>query len=400
MDPALQTTTLTPWDDIVSFFPNDWRKLADDLHVMKGARRDKSLDATMRTLMMHLTCGYSLKETVARARLSKEPLYTSSHVALRDRLIKFLPLFRELSKRIFDANVASVAGDESFKLIDATDIHENGPTGSLWRLHFSFSLPSLSCDHIKLTGTSGKGTGENLTQFPLSRGDHAIADRGYSRNTGITYADKLGCKVCVRLNYGTLKLFTETGKPLGLISKLRQLRRGGESAEWRCAIKSSDDGSLVKGRACAIRKTEAQIAEAMKRQRHIAGKKQRRPNGDTLFVNEYIILFTTFEPDKYPLRKILEIYRWRWQIELLFKRLKSLIQLGHLPTKGDESSRAWLYGKLFSALLIERISRSGNGSFSPWREDPDEDGVREPLETVRFSSALAGVAADTPDVIA
>lgn len=399
MNPALQITTLSPWDDIVSFFPNDWRKLADDLHVMKGARRDKSLDATMWTLMMHLTCGYSLKETVARARLSKEPLYTSSHVALRDRLIKFLPLFRELSKRIFDANVTSIVEDGNFKLIDATDIHENGPTGSLWRLHFSFSLPSLSCDHIKLTGTSGKGTGENLTQFPLSMGDHVIADRGYSRSTGITYADKLGCKVCIRLNYGMLKLFTETGKPLGLMSKLRQLRRGGESAEWGCAIKSSDDGSLIKGRICAIRKNAAQIAEAMKRQKYIASKKERRLYKETLFVNEYIIVFTTFEPDKYPLRKILEIYRWRWQIELLFKRLKSLIQLGHLPTKGEDSSRAWLYGKLFSALLIERISRSGNGSFSPWTEGSCEEGVSEPLETICFSSALAGGAIDTTDVI-
>jgi len=44
-----------------------------------------------------------------------------------------------------------------------------------------------------------------------------------------------------RLNYSSLKLFSETGKPLGLLSKLRQLKKGGDSAEWACAIRSSDD---------------------------------------------------------------------------------------------------------------------------------------------------------------
>jgi IS4 transposase len=29
-----------------------------------------------------------------------------------------------------------------------------------------------------------------------------------------------------------------------------------------------------------------------------------------------------------------------WQIELVFKRLKSLVQLGHLPKHDDRSSRA------------------------------------------------------------
>jgi hypothetical protein len=53
--------------------------------------------------------------------------------------------------------------------------------------------------------------------------------------------------------------------------------------------------------------------------------------------------------------QILEWYRTRWQVELAFKRLKSLVQLGHLPKHDDRSSRAWLHGKLLVALLTQKL---------------------------------------------
>ncbi len=62
---------------------------------------------------------------------------------------------------------------------------------------------------------------------------------------------------------------------------------------------------------------------------------------------------------------MLEAYRLRWQIELIFKRLKSIAQLGHLPKRDDRSSRAWLYGKLFVALLSQRLATVGK-AISPW----------------------------------
>ena len=52
---------------------------------------------------------------------------------------------------------------------------------------------------------------------------------------------------------------------------------------------------------------------------------------------------------------MLEWYRLRWQVELVFKRFKSLAQLGHLPKYDDDSAKAWLYGKLFVALLVEKL---------------------------------------------
>ena len=68
-----------------------------------------------------------------------------------------------------------------------------------------------------------------------------------------------------------------------------------------------------------------------------------------------VIVFTTWRT--VPTSQILEWYRVRWQIELAFKRLKTLAQLGHLPKYDDRSSRAWLYGKLLVALLAQLFYR-------------------------------------------
>jgi IS4 transposase len=61
--------------------------------------------------------------------------------------------------------------------------------------------------------------------------------------------------------------------------------------------------------------------------------------------------------------RVLEVYRVRWQIELAFKRLKSLFHYNEIPVKLDQSARAWFYGKLLLAALCETIVNTGR--FSP-----------------------------------
>jgi IS4 transposase len=65
---------------------------------------------------------------------------------------------------------------------------------------------------------------------------------------------------------------------------------------------------------------------------------------------------------------VLDLYRARWQIELCFKRFKSLLGLGHLPKRSDASARAWIEGKLLTVLLIERLVDEAR-FFPPWGFD-------------------------------
>ena len=110
---------------------------------------------------------------------------------------------------------------------------------------------------------------------------------------------------------------------------------------------------------------------AMNEAKEEAKRKGKNISKEALQLCQYTILFTTFDKEKYSAEKILEIYRWRWQIELVFKRFKSLLALGCLAKKTDGSAKAWLYGKLMLALLIEKVAFQQR-SFSPWSALPSD----------------------------
>jgi hypothetical protein len=86
------------------------------------------------------------------------------------------------------------------------------------------------------------------------------------------------------------------------------------------------------------------------------------PGGAVEFTPVFNLVTPVFAPERRPIpaeswsaAQVLELYRCRWQIELAFKRLKSLLQLGQLPKQDPASARAWLQLKLLLALLIERL---------------------------------------------
>ncbi len=77
----------------------------------------------------------------------------------------------------------------------------------------------------------------------------------------------------------------------------------------------------------------------------------------TLELAKYVIVFTTRSTGS--TADVLRSYRTRRQIELVFKRLKSLAQLGHVPKHDARGSGAWLYGKLLVTLLAQQLIRIG-----------------------------------------
>ncbi len=144
------------WEVLLSFLPRDWRELAQNTGALKGLRKDKTVDNLLRTLLLHLGCGHSLRETVVRARQAH--LADLSDVALLKRLKKSKGWLHALCVRLFEEQGLAVVPGGAFQVraVDATTVKEPGPSGSLWRLHYSVGLPSLTCDFFKLREPRGR----------------------------------------------------------------------------------------------------------------------------------------------------------------------------------------------------------------------------------------------------
>ncbi len=155
------------------------------------------------------------------------------------------------------------------------------------------------------------------------------------------------------------------------------MSKAGNSKSWEAYV-CDPDGHRVRGRICAIRKTREAIEIAHKKLRRRASRKGHTLKLETLDYAKYVIVFTTFPEREFSASDVLEWYRIRWQVELVFKRFKQIAQMGHLPKHDDESAKAWLYGKLFVALLTESLVDCAS-SISPWGYFVDRASNAKPM---------------------
>jgi hypothetical protein len=363
---AMETinTSEEDWNLLVSFFPSNWRDLARQTGALKGLRQDKSEENLIRVLLLHLGSGYSLRETAVRAQRGQ--LAELSDVALLKRLRKSKEWFHQLCCALFSERKIETSNSikTPLRLIDATVVKEPGKTGSLWRVHYSFQWPTLRCDYFKITATEGKGSAEALQHYPLKAKEHIIVDRGYCRAKGIHFVESKKAYLTVRLHPHGIVLQDENDINFELLEHLETLKGAGQIGAWKVRIPLAGHRP-VEARLCAIRKSQAATALTLKKLKTEASRDGRKLQPETLFYTRYVMVLTTLPESNFSADQILEFYRFRWQIELVFKRFKQIAQLGHLPKYDDESAQAWIYGKLFLALLSEKLIRHAS-ALSPW----------------------------------
>jgi hypothetical protein len=351
------------WKVLASLFPAGWRQMARQSGTVERLRGFSSPDVLLRMLMLHVARGYSLRETVVRAKLAS---WTDiSDVALLKRLRNSEEWRRLLCIELLRENVTYRLEEtisRTIRIVDGTIVREPGKTGSQWRILYSITLPSLACDFFEVTATIGEGSGESLNRLPVGPHELILADAGYCSVAGIEYVWQHGADVLVRVNPQSFVAYSACGRRISLLPRLRTLLKVGQVGEWRVVLHGQ--GSSLAGRLCAVRKSDCAIQQAHRRLQRKASKKQMITRPGTLEFAKYVIVFTTRSSGS--TEDVLRSYRMRWQIELVFKRLKSLAQLGHVPKHDDRSSRAWLYGKILVTLLAQKLIRIGR-DISPSR---------------------------------
>lgn len=349
------------WEIVREWLPTDLDVRARRYQFFQRARGLTDAECWLRLILMHVAGGLSLEQTVLRAR--ELGLADISGVALFKRLRRAELWLGDLCRHLLSEQQRRLGrcvwpSPYRVRVVDGTDVQEPGSTGSDWRIHYSIRLPELVCDHYEVTDKHG---GESLGRFEFKKNELIVADRGYCHWAGAAKVLDSGAALLMRWHSKAFPLQAMGGKALPLLERLRRLPKH-SAGEWRVQFVFNRKAYFL--RLCAVRKNRVASERARRKLQRDAKLDGYTPTADALELADYILVLTSLPPP-FSCSQVLELYRCRWQVELAFKRLKSLMGAGHVPKTDDQSARAWMQAKILTALLVERLLLEAK-IFSPW----------------------------------
>jgi len=308
--------------------------------------------------------GLSLSETAAWAAMLG--LAEMSDPAVKYRLDKAVGFLDAVMACQLQSKVAGAAVHWAGRTLCASDgscFQEPGSKTTSWRLHAVYDLGRGGFSHLDLTDARGA---EAIDRGAAVAGEVRIGDRYFARPTHLHRfrQDSAGqADFIVRVGWNAFSLTKpDDGTPFDLIAYLAALPAGMAAHEMTVQAKVAPGGVLPL--RLIIQRKSAEAAEATRKQlRREASRKQKTLDPRSLIAAEFMILGTSLAADGYPAIEVLAVYRLRWQIELAFKRLKSLLRMDRLPTHTPQASRSWLTAHLIMALLCDDLSQEFLESF-------------------------------------
>src|SRR3981189_2287107 len=313
------------------------------------AREIRSAETLFRLALAYGGLGMSLRETCAWAEAGG--IASLRDPSLLERLCKAAPwlgdMVAALSSDRTKAPTKRWAGHR-LRVLDGTSICQPGADRTTWRLHVGYDLATAQVDQLELTDLHGA---EDLQRLTYHAGHIVLADRCYARPRDLRPVIAAGAHFIVRMGWNALRLSKPDGTPFDLFAALAVLT----AQEGEVPVRL-DDGAAAEPLLLrlVIRRKSDEEAEAEKK-RLIKDAKKRGKSADprSLQAAHYILLLTALPASLFPATDVLALYRFRWQLELAFKRMKSLAGLDELTAKKPELAQAWIYARLIVFLIAE-----------------------------------------------
>ena len=347
----------------------DLEATARDYGLLRRRRCVGSASDLLRLALAYGPGSQSLRETVAWSEM--QGIATLSAPALLYQLRDASDWLEHVAATLLAGSVATPApGRLPLRIIDGSMISAPG-AGADWRLHASYDPVLHRFERLELTG---RGDAEALERSVIVPGALHIADRVYARPGSLRHVTEHAGEYLVRLGSRSLRLLDGNAKVLALPALLeRATAQGGidmpvviDRHPKRVAkrvAKCADPAAAkqaqwqpLPARLVILPKPPEAAATSRKKALRASQKGMHQPDANNVEAAGYLMLITSLPSDEYPPDDLVALYRMRWQIEIAFKRLKSLIHIDRLPVKEPGLAKAWLSAHLIIAILIDTIT--------------------------------------------
>lgn len=343
----------------------DLESLAANTGALVRRREVRSAETLLRLILARGPGGLSLNQTAVWAEALG--VAKMSDPAIKKRLDNAVGFLNAILERNLAANPVARPlrwPGRTIRIADGTTISRPGSKGTDWRIHGVYDLGQGGFSHLELTDKHG---GEALARGAPEPGEIRIADRNYCNlhmlrkflRDGAGKADFI-----TRIRWQAFNLSLPDGSDFDLFTWLRGLPEAAEAYEiaMQASTKSDERPAPLPLRLIAWRKSPEAADKERKRLRQIASRKGRKLDPRTLEAAGWVLIVTSLG-EGYAAADILDAYRLRWQIELAFKRMKSLIHIDQLPTRSEDASRSWLLSFLLMTTLCDDMNQEILESF-------------------------------------
>jgi IS4 transposase len=192
-------------------------------------------------------------------------------------------------------------------------------------------------------------TAEALSCVAVRPGDVMVQDRGYARVRNFAHARANGADFITRIGWRSVKLFNLAEQSFDLLAALPA--SGAPVVEHQVRIGAASTG--MPARLIIARKPPEATARQQARLHRKASRKGHKTDPRTLRTAGFMMLLTSLSAERVTANDVVRLYRMRWQIELAFKRLKSLGGFADLRATDPRLARTWLLAHLIAVVLIE-----------------------------------------------
>jgi hypothetical protein len=332
------------WEYIRTLLPPDLEESAKTLGALVRCRNVPDAAALMRMALAYAVSDLSLKDVAAWA--SSLELAAISGPGLFYRLREAEAWLAHVLGQVLQEQVNHSPMKWPLRVVDATVINGPGPVSVQWRAHVLVDPGSGGFRTVELTGDEG---GEKLGRHVLHAGEVVLGDRCYATARGVHAVKTAGADVLVRMNPVNLRMCDQDRNRIHLERRARKVPKIG-GIEYNIFI--------------PVPPSPTKSRKTWNSAKSIAWIPARAIAGRTRF-GEVIWVLTTLSPSALPTASALELYRFRWQIELLFKRLKSLLHFDALPSRQGPTAKSWMLARLLAAALAQQLVQP-SGPLSPW----------------------------------
>jgi IS4 transposase len=400
--PTVQEVDLNDeaWNEVVATkLPAD---LEGQARVHKAWRRKRGVSSVsdlLRALLVYACCQYSLRELGMWAVL--KGIGSLSERAWRKRLEQSQDWIAWLLTELLGIHQRPAwlpPGVGRVRIVDATRWKTPAGTGDDVRLHQSYDLATGQMDQVQLTD---RHQAESLSHFTLREADLMVTDAGYPVPSSVEATQQNKSQLLQRTTASHLHIENEHGQTIVLKEEVRG-QRADSLKEIQGWVRLPKSGEQAQIRLLCYRLPDEQAKKARDRKAAKLRKKHGRTyNRELVWWASWVLLVTTTDQVVWSGQDLIYLYRARWQIELLFKRIKQCLHLHQLVLKDWERVSCVLHLNLivwwlqeqeaaFLRDLLTQVLSPIQGQIRHVYEQEDESDVeREEQQWVLSSWTLA-----------